>query len=61
MTKVNLGASPCKRLCKVDYDWEACAACGRTLDDLSHWRSMSLLERVIANAKAIRMLKRMYP
>ncbi len=56
---VNLGDSPCKKQCRVDWDYEACSTCGRTLSDLTNWSKMNLLERVLANAKAIRVLRRM--
>ena len=59
MTKVNLGDSPCKKQCKVNWEHEACKTCGRSLVDLTSWTDMTLLERVEANMKAIRSLKRM--
>lgn len=57
--RVNLGDSPCRKQCRVNWDFEACGTCGRTLSDLTSWGEMNLLERVVANAKAIRMLRRM--
>lgn len=59
MRKINLGDSPCKKQCKVNWDFEACETCGRTLRDLTSWRDLNLTERVLANATAIRMLRRM--
>ena len=38
-------ASPCIKVCVMDPARRICAGCGRTLDEIARWGSMSDVER----------------
>ncbi len=44
-------ASPCVRRCALDQD-EVCVGCGRTLEDIRQWRTMSEAQRAECVAQA---------
>ncbi len=53
--------SPCVNICKVEDN--ICIGCGRTLEEIAHWTSMSNEERKIINesqsyAKTKKFLKK---
>jgi hypothetical protein len=37
--------SPCIKVCAIDPVTRLCAGCGRTLDEIARWSSMSNAER----------------
>lgn len=37
--------SPCRNLCALDAAREICAGCGRTIEEIVHWRSMTDAQR----------------
>lgn len=37
--------SPCRRECRLDAQGILCLSCGRTLDEIARWGSMSDVER----------------
>lgn len=41
--------SPCVNICKVEDN--ICIGCGRTLEEIAHWTSMSNEERKIINER----------
>lgn len=43
--------SPCRNLCALDRDRTACTGCGRTIDEIVHWRSMTDAERQMVMAR----------
>ena len=38
--------SPCIQLCKIDGLTKKCAGCGRTLDEIARWSTMTNDERI---------------
>ena len=44
-------ASPCVRMCTLDDD-DVCVGCGRTLDDITGWTSMSDPDKAACVARA---------
>lgn len=38
-------ASPCRTLCALDAAGETCTGCGRTIDEIVHWMSMTDADR----------------
>jgi predicted Fe-S protein YdhL (DUF1289 family) len=49
-------ASPCIGVCQLDGRTQACIGCGRTIDEIAAWSSLSEEERraIIARLKASR-------
>lgn len=37
--------SPCVRLCSLDHETRNCVGCGRTLDEIGRWLTLSDAER----------------
>ncbi|WP_298395339.1 DUF1289 domain-containing protein [Sphingobium sp.] len=37
--------SPCRNLCALDRARNICTGCGRTIEEIVHWRSMSEPDR----------------
>jgi len=37
--------TPCTKICTLDAGQERCIGCGRTLDEIARWASMSEAER----------------
>lgn len=37
--------SPCINICKLDPTGRLCTGCGRTLDEIAHWRDLTPAER----------------
>ncbi|MDO7833943.1 DUF1289 domain-containing protein [Sphingobium sp. HBC34] len=37
--------SPCRNLCALDRARQTCTGCGRTIDEIVHWRSMTDADR----------------
>ncbi|KAA9019051.1 MULTISPECIES: DUF1289 domain-containing protein [Sphingobium] len=37
--------SPCRNLCSLDQNRRACAGCGRTIEEIVHWRSLGDTQR----------------
>ena len=52
--------SPCRSLCKLDAD-EFCTGCGRHIDDIRLWRSMSDAQRQACVDQAAQRLKTLRP
>ena len=49
-------SSPCSKVCTIDPRGALCRGCGRTLDEIARWGSMSEAERLrIMGALAARM------
>lgn len=42
--------SPCIKVCQIDLD-RRCYGCGRTLDEITAWSSMTLEQRRAVNAR----------
>lgn len=42
--------SPCIKVCQLDRE-ERCYGCGRTLDEVARWSSMTMDERRTVNAR----------
>lgn len=42
--------SPCIKVCRLDLD-DRCYGCGRTLDDIRRWSTMTLEERQAVNQR----------
>lgn len=42
--------SPCIKVCRLDLD-DRCYGCGRTLDDIRRWSTMTLEERRAVNQR----------
>jgi len=42
--------SPCIKVCQIDLD-RRCYGCGRTLDEIAAWSSMTLDQRRAVNAR----------
>lgn len=38
--------SPCLQICRLDPNRTLCVGCGRTLDEIARWSSMSDAERL---------------
>lgn len=38
-------ASPCRNLCALDRQRESCTGCGRTIEEIVHWRSLTDAQR----------------
>ena len=49
-------ASPCVNICKVEDN--VCIGCGRTLDEIANWTSMSNEERKQINERVSHNLQR---
>lgn len=43
--------SPCRKLCALDPATRICTGCGRTLDEIARWSSMSDAERAAVAAR----------
>ena len=50
--------SPCLHLCRLDAARKACRDCGRTLDEIARWTSMSDEERRTIMAGLAKRLRR---
>ncbi|MFD1105474.1 DUF1289 domain-containing protein [Sphingobium olei] len=37
--------TPCRNLCALDATRRTCTGCGRTIDEIVHWRSMTDAQR----------------
>ncbi|MFC3442419.1 DUF1289 domain-containing protein [Sphingobium rhizovicinum] len=44
-------ASPCRNLCCLDRTRKSCTGCGRTIEEIVHWRSMSDADRTAVMAR----------
>ncbi|MES2172763.1 MAG: DUF1289 domain-containing protein [Pseudomonadota bacterium] len=33
--------TPCRNLCALDRERKSCTGCGRTIEEIVHWRSMT--------------------
>ena len=42
--------SPCIKVCQLDLD-DRCRGCGRTLDEICRWSSMTTAERIVINQR----------
>ncbi len=42
--------SPCIKVCVLDLD-NRCRGCGRTLDEIARWSSMTVAERIAVNQR----------
>jgi hypothetical protein len=40
-------SSPCTKVCAIDSATALCAGCGRTLDEIARWGSLSEAERLV--------------
>jgi predicted Fe-S protein YdhL (DUF1289 family) len=49
--------SPCVKICTYDPARGVCLGCGRTLEEISAWSSMTQSERRVATAKAQERLR----
>lgn len=43
--------SPCRNLCALDAARAHCTGCGRTIDEIVHWRSMTDDQRAAVMAR----------
>ena len=43
--------SPCRNLCSLDAEHKGCTGCGRTPDEIVHWRSMTDAQRAAVMAR----------
>lgn len=43
--------SPCRNLCALDAARARCTGCGRTIDEIIHWRSMTADQRAAVMAR----------
>lgn len=43
--------SPCRNLCALDAARARCTGCGRTIDEIVHWRSMTDGQRAAVMAR----------
>ncbi|MBH2000609.1 MAG: DUF1289 domain-containing protein [Sphingomonadaceae bacterium] len=52
--------SPCRNLCALDRDRTACIGCGRTIDEIVHWRQLTDAQRaaVMTRVRDFRPLHR---
>jgi len=52
--------SPCISVCRIDETSRVCVGCGRTLEEISDWQSMSESEKdgVMKNIRERRMKRR---
>ncbi|WP_311267120.1 DUF1289 domain-containing protein [Sphingobium sp. WCS2017Hpa-17] len=39
--------SPCRNLCALDHDRRYCTGCGRTIEEIVHWRSLGDARRAM--------------
>ena len=46
--------SPCRNICRLTESGDVCTGCGRTLDEIARWSTMSSDEKRIANRAAAR-------
>lgn len=37
--------SPCRNLCSLDRDRKNCTGCGRTIEEIVHWRGLTDAQR----------------
>ena len=52
----NLIASPCTKVCTIDPSTRLCRGCGRSLDEIARWMSLSDSERTRIMAELPRRL-----
>ncbi|WP_251566800.1 DUF1289 domain-containing protein [Erythrobacter sp. 3-20A1M] len=52
-------ASPCRKVCQMSEDRRICIGCGRTLQEIAQWSSLSPNERRLVNDAAARRLARL--
>ncbi|WIW88812.1 DUF1289 domain-containing protein [Sphingobium sp. V4] len=43
--------TPCRNLCALDRERKNCTGCGRTIEEIVHWRSMTDAERAAVMAR----------
>ncbi|MEC3910621.1 DUF1289 domain-containing protein [Sphingobium sp. CR2-8] len=43
--------SPCRNLCSLDRERKICTGCGRTIEEIVHWRSMTEAARAAVMAR----------
>lgn len=55
-----LVASPCRSLCKLDAD-QFCTGCGRHIDHIQQWRTMSDAQRQVCVDQAAQRFKNRPP
>jgi predicted Fe-S protein YdhL (DUF1289 family) len=48
--------SPCVRLCTLDRDTDVCVGCGRHIDEITGWQSMSEHEKLTVRTRAAERL-----
>ncbi|WP_347567186.1 DUF1289 domain-containing protein [Sphingobium sp. BYY-5] len=55
--------SPCRNLCALDRDRKMCTGCGRSIEEIVHWRSMSDAARadVMARVRDFQPVERPSP
>ena len=51
--------SPCVSVCRLQGD--LCAGCGRTLEEIRHWKAMKRPEKMATVKRADQRLKKMAP
>lgn len=51
--------TPCVKKCMLDMDWELCAGCGRTLDEIAAWAGMGDAERKRVMAELPRRMEKL--
>nr|WP_082733381.1 DUF1289 domain-containing protein [Sphingobium sp. CCH11-B1] len=39
--------TPCRNLCALDAGRRTCTGCGRTMEEIVHWRSMTDAQRAV--------------
>ncbi len=43
--------TPCIQICKIDNLTKKCTGCGRTLDEIARWSTMTDIERTVIMKK----------
>ena len=47
---VTTAESPCIKVCQLDLD-NRCRGCGRTIDEIARWSTMTTAERIAVNTR----------
>ena len=47
---VTTAESPCIKVCQLDLD-NRCRGCGRTIDEIARWSTMTTAERITVNKR----------
>jgi len=50
MSDETTSESPCIKVCQLDLD-DRCRGCGRTIDEIARWSTMTTAERIAVNKR----------